>query len=33
MMPLVMVHGFMGGSRQWVEQTKALASCLDVVTV
>jgi pimeloyl-ACP methyl ester carboxylesterase len=33
MMPLVMVHGFMGGSRQWVEQTKALASCLNVVTV
>ena len=33
MTPLVMVHGFMGGSRQWAEQTKALASCVDVVTV
>jgi pimeloyl-ACP methyl ester carboxylesterase len=33
MTPLVMVHGFMGGSRQWAEQTKALASCLDVVTI
>jgi pimeloyl-ACP methyl ester carboxylesterase len=33
MTPLVMVHGFMGGSRQWAEQTKALASKYDVVTV
>lgn len=33
MTPLVMVHGFMGGSRQWAEQAKALAACLDVVTV
>jgi pimeloyl-ACP methyl ester carboxylesterase len=28
-----MVHGFMGGSRQWAEQSKALAACLEVVTV
>ncbi|MCR9155929.1 MAG: alpha/beta hydrolase [Rhodobacteraceae bacterium] len=33
MTPLVMVHGFMGGSRQWAEQSKALAACLEVVTV
>lgn len=33
MMPLVMVHGFMGGSRQWAEQTKALSTRYDVVTV
>ena len=33
MTPLVMVHGFMGGSRQWADQTRALGSCIDVVTV
>ncbi|WP_439121837.1 alpha/beta fold hydrolase [Marivita sp.] len=33
MTPLVFVHGFMGGSRQWTEQKKALAPSLDVVTV
>ena len=33
MTPLVFVHGFMGGSRQWAEQKKALASVMDVITV
>ncbi|MGJ8604277.1 MAG: alpha/beta fold hydrolase [Marivita sp.] len=33
MMPLVFVHGFMGGSRQWPTLTSALQGVVDVVTV
>lgn len=33
MMPLVLVHGFMGGSRQWNGLVEALARSFDVITV
>ena len=32
-MPLVMVHGFMGGSAQWANQVEALADRFDVITL
>ena len=32
MKPIVFVHGFMGGSRQWEEQRAALGSDFDIVT-
>ena len=33
MTPLVFVHGFMGGSRQWQAQARALATRFDVICV
>ncbi len=33
MIPLVMVHGFMGGSAQWDGQASALADTCDVITL
>jgi 2-hydroxy-6-oxonona-2,4-dienedioate hydrolase len=33
MIPLVLVHGFMGGSRQWEGQIAALSGAVDVVAV
>lgn len=33
MIPLVMVHGFMGGSAQWDAQKKALAPTCDVIAL
>ena len=33
MTPLVMVHGFMGGSAQWAEQCADLSDCADVIAV
>ncbi len=33
MIPLVFVHGFMGGSAQWDDQTKALAEHCETITL
>lgn len=33
MTPLVLVHGFMGGSAQWADQSEALGDLFDVIAV
>ena len=33
MKPLVMVHGFMGGSAQWVEETAGLSDLRDIIAI
>lgn len=33
MIPLVMVHGFLGGSAQWEAQTKALVDHFEIITL